>query len=463
VKKLLVVMGVVLLVAVLAALLLLRKLDPESLGQEVIRRVNATEGTHLQAQRFSLNLLKGLELEQARATSELPAGPLEVSLERMRLEHRLAPLLKGQLVVDKLLLQRPQIELLTRAKPEAVPATPAPGPSEEPEPAAADAEGHGLTVAVSEIRIREGSLEVRTEGSDAPGLEVRGFDLDLRDASLDPSAPTPARRLEAHGSIRIDSIVTEAMAFKDVDADLRLEQGHARMDSFTLHSDNANLQVQGLDVDLNHDPIRYSLELGGGLDLNALMGATDQGGFGPLTLDLTAAGTGPDSGNLKGGGVLRLAAGDLPTTPLMAGLEQVLGREFLTGKDYQATEIRFNLADNRLTVEPFELVSGNLKLGAAGRIDLRGPLDLGLQVLTPRQSIKVREIPDEALDGLTDDQGWTAVPFKVAGTLQQPKVSLDTAALAEAAKRQAKQRLREEADEGVEKLRRGLMDRLSGH
>ena len=190
-KKLLMACGVVVVLLIVAVVALLIKLDPEALGEEVLRRVNATEGTQLEAQRFSLHVLKGLELEQAHATTELAAGPLEVGLERLLLEHRLAPLLKGQVVVDKVLLEKPQIEWITRAEPEAEAAEPVPEPAPKTSEQSGEAEKRGLTVAVSEIRIREGSLTVRTMGSQDPGLTVSGFNLDLLDARLDPSACFP--------------------------------------------------------------------------------------------------------------------------------------------------------------------------------------------------------------------------------------------------------------------------------
>jgi hypothetical protein len=49
--------------------------------------------------------------------------------------------------------------------------------------------------------------------------------------------------------------------------------------------------------------------------------------------------------------------------------------------------------------------------------------------------LRIAGVPDEVFDGLTDEKGWVAIPFKITGTRLQPRVVPDTEALMAEARR----------------------------
>lgn len=69
----------------------------------------------------------------------------------------------------------------------------------------------------------------------------------------------------------------------------------------------------------------------------------------------------------------------------------------------------------------------------------------------------IEGVGSSVLDVLADDRGWVAIPIKISGTLEEPKVRPDANALLQqagsGAKRMAKQKAEEKGKEGLKKLR----------
>jgi hypothetical protein len=132
-----------------------------------------------------------------------------------------------------------------------------------------------------------------------------------------------------------------------------------------------------------------------------------------------------------------LAAGKLPSHPVLAGVARGIGRAAIAGAPYEATEVRFRISEDRLVLEPFALVSPDLALRVGGRVGLdpEGALDLELAVDVPREGVVVEGVGGDVLDALTDERGWLSVPMRVTGTSESPSVRPDAGALAAQARR----------------------------
>ncbi len=189
------------------------------------------------------------------------------------------------------------------------------------------------------------------------------------------------------------------------------------------------IAIPELDLDLGRDPYFFALHGGGNPLLTAkLLGAAS--GFGNSTLEFTVDGDGSPSGP-RAKGTLAVEGGKLGDMPLLAGLEVLLAGTELVGRPYSPFTIQFRLDDgDKLTLAPFAIEAGNLRLAAYGKVDLAGPLDLHLEVSLPRQDVAVKEIPREALEALTDVDGRVKLPILVAGTIDKPAVRFDTRAWA---------------------------------
>jgi hypothetical protein len=149
---------------------------------------------------------------------------------------------------------------------------------------------------------------------------------------------------------------------------------------------------------------------------------------------LKGEGVGPESAGLNGSGLLKLDAGSLPSAPVLAAIETLLGRTRLVGARYRATETPFRIERGRVLFQGFRLEADQVGLEAGGVISLEGPLDVGVAVRTPRQGLSLGGVSADLLDALTDEAGFVRLPLRVSGTQQKPRVSPDLGALASQAK-----------------------------
>ena len=200
-KTLFKILGIILLLLVILVVVVIIRFDPDELGQRVLAWVDQETDIDLDAERFSLHPLKGLELVNAEIHTVTEAREATVTLDRLLFEHEVWPLLKGELVIHRILLDKPQIVVVAKAEPVAEGGKGSgagggakeehPTPAEPAEPAvAAEGDTSGLTVSIAEIRIENGSLVARTEGVAENDLDLEGLDLVLSDLHFDPTAPS---------------------------------------------------------------------------------------------------------------------------------------------------------------------------------------------------------------------------------------------------------------------------------
>ena len=461
-KKLLAGGGLIAALLVVAlAVLLLVDFDSPSLGKAVLEQVSAQTGLKIEADGFRLNLVRGLRMEGVRVASVSPSGKLTLQAKGFLAEHRLLPLLRGRVKIDRIVIYEPRIELVTPPK-KALTRTALPkpvwkekpaAPAANPEAAASSASqaANGPALAVDSIRLQNGTLATRTEGAPAPDVEIRGLDVDLRDLAL-ADAPTAIQGLRAGGDLHTGEILLGGVKATEGSGRLRLADGHFILENFALKLPQGRFLLGQFDADLNRDPFAYRLNLGvDPLDTNAVLAAGSGGGFGPGVVRFAATGSGTEALDMDGEGTLALAAGRLPGSPLFTGIETVLGRAALQGSAYQAVSIPFQVRANRLLLSPFEVRTSLLALGVSGWADLAGPVDLRVAVRAPRDAVALARVPPQVLD-LVDDGGWVTVPLRVLGTPQSPRVTADGDALREMTGRAVRTAVREQVKRGVSRV-----------
>ena len=400
-------------------ILVFAEFSSPQLGRALLDRAGAATGVRLEAAEFHLSVLRGLSLGRVRAVGTYPGGRYDLTLDKIVFQHRLLPLLAGQLTVDRIRLERPRAVLI-----EAERATPATGAAA----AGMAAVAVPITLHVVEAVIDDGRVELQARGR-AP-ITVSGLDVRLRDLALGAGDGSALRRLSASGDFKAQEIALPVTRAREAEGTLRLAAGHLDVDGLRFRTDEGRFQTR-LSADLTRLPFSYTLAVEGRpLDINALAGATGKGGgFGPAHLTLEAGGVGPQPAGLTGKGLLRLEAGTLPSTPLLAAIERALGRTGLSGVRYKASETPFRIEHGRVIVDRFRLDSDAVGLEASGWSSLEGPLELSVAVRTPRPEVRIPELPPAVLDALVDQEGWVRIPLRVTGTRGAPHVSPDVAAL----------------------------------
>lgn len=462
IKKILLVIGGIILILIGVVGFILWRLDPEELGQEVIRRVNDKGGMQLEAETFAIKPLQGIFIDKAHVSGETPSGSISADVAEVIIEYELLPILQKELVINRIIIEQPQAELISRpaAEPAAesesaesdvaakesveIEATPAEAPGETDS-------GFKPSVAIEEVRIENASLSARTEGGDGGGVAIQGLGLELHDFYVDSAATEPLLGLNARGGIRIDQIQADDMTIQGGRGDIGIHNGQITVSDLGVETSNASLNVAALDLDMRQDPPSYHLEAGGAFDLNSFVEAEGAGGFGPAAVSLTLDGAGPDPDGATGDGSLRMEAGTIPAFPMVAKIEKLLGKSLITGTPYEVTDMNFTLANGVATIQPFGLVLENLQINGSGTVNLDGPLNLRIDIRLPRASVDIGAL-DSLIEGMTDEEGWTVIPFTVGGTTGEPDVSIDMTAAKEAAKGAAKDAAGKAVDKAVDKV-----------
>lgn len=472
IKKVLLVVGGILLSLFGVVAFILWRLDPEELGQEVIRRVNDKGGMQLEAEAFSIEPLQGIFIDNAHLSGYAAAGRVSADVAKVIIEYELLPILKKELVIDRIIVEQPQAKLVSRpaseSAPESEPSAAEPPAQETTGAAAASAEatteaddGFQPSVAINEFRIENASLDVVTEETEGGKLAIQGLDLELGDFYIDSAATEPLLGLTARGGIRIEQITADDMTIQGGRGDVSIQDGQVAVRDIGVETANASLNVAKLDLDLRQEPPIYHLEAGGSFDLNSFVNSEGPGGFGPASVALTLNGAGPDPDGAIGEGGLRMEAGTVPAFPMIAKIEGLLGEPLITGNPYQVTDMDFTLANGVATIQPFDLVLENLQINGSGNVNLDGPLDLRISIKIPRELVHI-ELLDGMIDGMTDEEGWTVIPFTVRGTTGDPEVAIDMSAAKAYAKGAAKDAVGGMVDSAVESVKEKTRSRFNG-
>lgn len=446
-------LAILALAAILLAVAFVVDFDSPRLGQALLDHVARRTGMEVEAQSFHLNLLQGLKLGEVKARAQLPSGSLSVALDQLVLEHRLAPLLHGEVRVEEVLLERPRVIL--EAQGLAAGASPR-TPSRPPEPPPGDAEASpqtvgGLSVGVTLVRVEDGSVRYQPPDEEAGATEIKGLDLTLTHIALDSAAPSVLQGLAGDGEIRAEEVRTGETRLTDAHGKASFRDGHFIVAELDFSTPEGKFVLSDLDVDLNRDPFTYRMAFGGDLDLGAMLGASQGDSFGAATLSFRAQGLGAETSALTGDGTLEVDTGTFPDTPLFAAVDRAMGRAVLVGHRYTIFRAPFTVSDNRITADPFEIGTEEASLTLSGWVDLEGNLSLHAELHVPRQGLAIAEIPDEVLDVLSDEEGRVTVPLRIYGSRDAPRVRADSKSLRDQARRGAERELKQSLEAEVKK------------
>jgi hypothetical protein len=401
------------------------ELDSPRVGRALLERAGAATGAKIEAEEFRLSLLRGLSLRKVRASGTMTGGRYEATLDRLVFEHRIIPLLMGRLAVTRVRLDRPNVRLIE---------TGARAAARKTAPTSSASAGLPIALRIEEIAIEDGTIEMHAPKQEP--VTVHGLTVRLRELDLVPSTRGPLAGLAGRGEIRIDAIAVAPEHVRDVRGTFKVAAG--RFDSQDVRFRTAEGPFEARwTAALDHLPFEYTLALEGApIDLNVVSGLAGKGGaFGPGHVRLDGRGAGPEPEGLAAHGVLKLDAGTLPATPLLARLESALGRTRIVGSKYKTSETPFRIEHGRVSFERLRLEAETVGLDVSGWTAVDGAVDMTVAVRAPRDQVRIAEVPSELIDALTDKDGWVSVPFRVTGTRLSPRVVPDMGALTAQAKR----------------------------
>jgi len=393
------------------AAVLLVEFDSPVLGRAALARIGPVLGGHVDARAFRFRLVRGLALEGLSATSDMAGGRFGLEADALVLDHRLWPLLGGRVEIERFVLRRPRLRLEQGG-------SRAPAPRSVPLPGVA-----ALALRVVEARMEDGSVEVLTPGQ--PPLMVQSLDFTLR--NLQMAGPTLAG-FSAEGQARAESVRFARTEARDVEAEVKVQGGSLAAQPIKFRTKEGRFEA-AVKARVDRLPLTYSLDLRGDpLDLNAAVGRPDDKSLGPARLRLTAEGLGSGTAALRGQGTLHLDPGRLPPSPVLQKVQGLLTTT-LVGARYEASDTPFRLRDGRVEFDSFRIRAERFSLDMQGWAALDGPLSLIVKARAPRDAVRVAGVSADALDTLTDAEGYVMVPLTVTGTQREPVVRPDVGAL----------------------------------
>ena len=419
---------VVVVILAIAFFLINRDWDSPDLGQALLDKAGEATGVEMTATGFQFNLLKGVRLEGVKAHSEEPGRTFLFSMDQLVFEHRLAPLLSGTVAIERIVLDKPQFELVETG--EAPPSEKESNKEETPAPteeSPAD-DGGGFALEVKEIVLSDATLVLRSQkGGTESTTTVEGLNVRFQDLSYVPDAEPPLHAFGAQGGLDIRQVSLDTLEIRDTKGQLSVAEGRFELKPLQFVMDEGRFSAE-MEIDFNATPFTYKLNAQGDpLDFNAMVGAS--AGFGPGNLQIDAEGMGADSKDVKGTGRIALAEGEFPSIPVLSQVDEKLGKKLLVGSPYKETELRFRLSNNVVTLEPFPFETEWTMLELDGTVNLEGPLGLDLALGTVREGISIEGVGETVLDVLTNEKGWVMIPMTIQGTKDNPKVRPDSKAL----------------------------------
>jgi len=245
-------------VVALAGLALFVPIDAPGLGRELQERVRSSTGIPLEISRTRFRLLRGLLLEEVRASSSFVSGGYQVHVPRLILEHRLLPLLSGRLEATGVMLEKGRIDW--------------------------------------------------AGGS----VSVEGLALTLSRLDYDSRAITPLHGLGADALVALRRSAFESWELRELAARIATEGGRVRMEGLRFETDRGAFSGEAA-LDFNSLPFRYrGSVVGSPFELVEV---------GRGTLRLEAEGFGATTRNLQGKGSFALPRGRLPDAPWIRAID----------------------------------------------------------------------------------------------------------------------------------------------
>ncbi|MBW3671667.1 MAG: hypothetical protein KY432_08355, partial [Acidobacteria bacterium] len=382
------------------------------------------------------------------AGEDILAGrELSLEIDSITLRHRLLPLLRGSWVFDRIVVESPRIVLRSESSGDILGAAAVPAAL-----AVQDEEQSDERLLISSITIRNGDFIGISDGE--AGFEIEGMRLEIDDLRYEQAAGA-ARGLSGEGTFSTDSIRLGELIARDSSGPVVLRDGTIFLDGHRFTTGLGEFEAETLEIDPAAQPFTYRLVLRGEpLHVGDLIGGSAEGKPGRFLLQ--AVGSGPEKHGLRGAGHVHLPGGDVPSSPYLELIESFIGGLPIVGEPWEPTDVEYQIADGRVRLLPFTLLTGNAQLDVGGEIDLEGPLALQIRVAAPRDKVRVDEVPKEVLDLLTDERGRVVVPLVMSGTLEEPSIAPDWAELTNIgrsdAAREAGRKLLDRLDKNLRKL-----------
>jgi hypothetical protein len=414
----------------LGAALLVRSLDSPGTQHALLDKASAAIGAPVKARKLELSLFSGLRLEGVTIQAPAPARGELLSADAFVLRYELLPLLRGRLELQRLALQKPRIRLTRDAR----------GAIDYPRPAGnragpaapTSSRGMPLTLVLSHVSVKDGSLRVVDETGTAA--------LEVDQLSLESGVEVTSGGVAGNGEVKLGRTrLASGFTVTDLDAPLTFRGRDVRL--APLKARVADGRFSG-DLSLGlGDPARQvaDVRLEGAQLQKLLQDTKSQRGFsGKLSATASLEGAGTLE-SFKGHGQASVDDCKVEHDAILSLLADTLHVPELRQPEFRECRIEFTLAQAVLTNPVISLK------GAAVELTGQGTTNLHTQALDYRMNLALAEavltrVPVAEVRAAFKDRGdgFSGLDFSIGGTTAQPHVDIlgriTKAAATEAAK-----------------------------
>lgn len=391
--------------------------------------------------RIQDELQRGLRIPlRITSTSVTPWGGLRISgitipsnganflqATSFNAKYQLLPLLQKKLIINSMVLERPQIIWAQNDEGKWVlPALPEPEKDREKKERKEEAAGalpkpekgaRELEVVIKGFEIRQGMVEFW----DSDGVRIaQGNGVEMIYTTM------RADRLE--GTLRIGQLALhESLFFNDVQSPFRYADGEISLTD--LRAKLAGGTVEGkLSLKPDEDDAPFEASLAGQkIDISRL--STEAGlpagqVTGTLTMALELAGSSKQVELATGKGSINVTDTHVQKLEFFQTLGQVLQIPQLADLRLREGHAVFRIANEKAFIEDMLLQTPDLQLDAKGMLRIDGKVQLDARLGLSEQG--AQQLHSALRKNLTaaDDKGMRFIPFKISGRLDRPRTDL---------------------------------------
>lgn len=304
------------------------------------------------------------------------------------------------------------------------------------------------------VLLNSGQLEIdrveqtKTEVQQRKTVETKG-----KEGSKPES---PMGDINLAGKVRIGQGRFEKIIFSNLDADLVKVGSVFELNNMVFNTFKGKVTGKGK-VDMEAATPRFSFTAKvDGMEADQVYNSFASPKdllFGLLTIDFAADGVGFEeeelTKNLSASGRFDLKDGRITSFDLLkeiSAIANLLGVE-THGKEtkFDDLSMNFSIKSGKIFTDNLSLMMKDLKLKASGHIGLDKTIDLPARAwLSPR--FKVPGFTQYVFE--RDENGWMVVPFRLAGSILKPRLTLDTKALRTGVQEGVKKQI----EKGIEKI-----------
>jgi len=454
-------------------------------GDTLLAAVGREIGRRVEVEHMAVGVRGGLGvvLRGVRITDDPAFASTEPFLAADRFDLRvcLLPLLRGRLLVDRITIDAPVVNLLRDAaghlNVESL------GKRGEAADAgeASDAKSPGVVppLQLLALRLRGGTVHYR-ELANGRSLLLDDIAVDAREPRFAGPVPISVRAHLATSDLRLENILSEGvldlaggqpgyrgtvtagpgalgtLPFEKLSGDITANPPVVTLERGSVHLLGGTTDGRMRLASAGPDAGLTAHVEGAGIDLSQLPAPRDRPrAAGKLELRADVEGSPPDAAgfreSLHGDGRFAVADGRLRSIPLGRTLREALATLLGTAASerlrdrypdlFEGDDLRFTklsgsgrLAGGRIRSDDLALVAPSYEAHGAGTLDLDGNVDVALQVTASPALTDDLVGHSHARAVLVDTRGRLTVPLRIEGPLRHPRVTPDPAFVATVAR-----------------------------